>query len=115
MNVESFIKENGIAVFVETNLLTGEVRTWKGDAPMESTGLYNQLVVYTTAADMKDFLQGQILPQMWRQGNTRAVLCLPREDRMVTLFLDFDGDAVSFYECAKELDGMVGRIYKEQN
>jgi len=115
MDIEQFVKENGIAVFAETNLLTGEVRTWKGDAPMENTGLYNQLVVYANASDMKDFLQGQILPQTWRQGSTRAVLCLPREDTMVTLFLDYEGDAVSFYDRAKKIDGIVSRIYKGQN
>lgn len=111
MDIERFMEENGIAILARTDLQTGEVRTWEHSAPLESRTLYERLVVYTEPADMAACLEGQLLPQTWRQGRTRAVICLPERDVMVSLFLDHDGDATEFYRRAKELSEAVCALY----
>lgn len=107
MSINEFMLENNIAIFVEVDVPGKSFITYKSDIELEYYSLYEQLILYSDAENLAGTVEGQIMPRMWQQGNTRCVVCKINEEKLVFLFYDSEADPISNYDYAKELNNKV--------
>lgn len=105
MNIDRFIKENNIALFVEGDLKKNKFNIINTEIPLESYVLYEQLILNSTPENLSKYLSGQLLPRIWKQGNVKCILCKPDPERIFALFCNKQSnDPKEEYLHAKELD-----------
>ena len=57
------------------------------------------------------FLEGQILPQTFRQGEASCIICKPREDIIVGVFTIINGDVFVSVKKSKDINRKIESIF----
>ena len=109
MKIDEFIEKNDIAIFVKVDLRNKRFEIIKKDVDLESYDLFEQLIILGSTEKLKASLEGQLLPRIWTQGNTKCVLCQPNNELMVAIFYDKDfeeddGQKEIFFEKREQAD-----------
>lgn len=110
-----FMEYNNIAIFVEINLLnnTMDIKV-RCEEKLESYHLFYQHIVYNKkVSDYNEYLENQLLPEIWSQGQTRCIYCKPNDHKIICLFYDFEGDYRKDYFYAEELNNKIQAMYNE--
>ena len=113
MNLNEFIEKNNIAIFVKANLKVKSFDIIKRDLELESYYLFEQLIIYGSVDNLMKSIEGQILPAIWTQGNTKCIVCRPHKNMIVVLFYDSYLDVKDEYYHAKELDSLIKELQEE--
>ena len=110
MKIEDFIVQNNIGIFVKADIKNKIFDIKKMDVELESYDLFNQLVLMGSVEGLVQSVADQLMPRMWKQGNTRCVICQPNEELLILLFYDSEMDVVENYTFAKQLDLQLKEI-----
>lgn len=114
MEIDEFIEENRIGIFVEADLERKVFYIRKMDRELESYDLFQQLILYNSTENLDGYLSGKLLPQTWGQGNTVCILCKPNEGQIFALFLDTDLGGSEFPQYVKQLDVQLKEALQER-
>ena len=89
MNKLEFMRENNIVIFVEIDLYNkfmGIERRYEEE--LESYSLFYEHIIYNILDNKnlkiyEEYLEGQLLPQIWGQGKTRCIYCKPNDNKII--------------------------------
>lgn len=104
MTIIDFMEKNEIAIFAKADLKNKRFEIVKNDVELESYDLFEQLVLFGKVENLEASIEGQIMPRMWAQGNTKCAICKPNDEILIALFYDSSMDAKDNYYHTKELD-----------
>lgn len=110
MNLDEFMEKNDIAIAVKADLQEKSFDINKRDLELESYDLFEQLIQYGSVDSLMANIEGQILPRIWTQGNTKCIVCRPRQNQMIALFYDSTRNAKDEYYHAQELDTLLKQM-----
>ncbi len=111
MNINDFIERNNIAIFAKADLKSKTFDIIKRDVELESYDLFQQLILFGNTDSLCESIDGQILPRIWTQGNTKCIVCKPNNEQLVALFYDNNMNATDNYFHAKELNLLLKEIF----
>ncbi len=77
---------------------------YKGLTAYEFSGPENMPV-------LDKFLEGQILPQTFRQGEASCIICKPHEDVIVGVFTIINGDVFVSVKKSKDINSKIESIF----
>ena len=83
-----------------------------GVTKCSSNDLFKQLIEYGSVATLNEFCEGQLMPQIFSQGKTKAILCKPTKNKIVILFLESELNAKENYTKAIDLDLKVKTLFE---
>ncbi|MDE6312154.1 MAG: hypothetical protein K2M46_00765 [Lachnospiraceae bacterium] len=109
--VNDFMKSNSIAILAEADNITKMFHICKGQIELESYGLFRQLILNSNTDTLIDSISGQILPQIWRQGQDVCVIGKIDENRLICAFYHSDLAAEENYFYAKEINDKLLRLF----
>ena len=110
MNLNEFIEKNDIAIVAIANLQEKSFDIIKRDLELESYDLFEQLILHGSVENLMVNIEGQILPRIWTQGNTRCIVCQPTPNQIMALFYNSSLDVKDEYYRAKELDTLLKQL-----
>lgn len=110
MNLNEFIERNGIAIAAKANSCEKSFNIIKRDIDLESYDLFEQLILFSSVDSLIKSIEGQILPRIWTQGNTKCVVCQPTQNQVIALFYDSQLDAKNEYFHAQKLDSELKEL-----
>lgn len=113
MNLNEFIEKNNISIFVKANLKEKSFDIIKRDLELETYYLFDQLITFGSVDNLMKSIEGQILPRIWTQGNTKCIVCRPRPNMIIVLFYNSYLDVKDEYYHAKELDTLIKELQEE--
>lgn len=58
-------------------------------------------------------LEGRLVPQSWRQGTLRALVCRPTPTVIVGFFYHEERNAVESYQFGQQVNGAVAELWRE--
>ena len=111
MSINNFIEKNDIAILAKADLRNQRFDIIKKDVELESYDLFEQLILFSSVENLVESLNGQLLPRIWTQGNTKCVICQPSDEQIVALFYDKCMDARDNYFYAKQLDLQLKELF----
>ena len=111
MEIKDIIAQNNIGIFVKADIKNKIFDIKKMDVGLESYDLFNQLVLLGSVEGLAESVIGQLMPRMWRQGNTRCVICQPNEELLILLFYDSEMDVMENYTYAEQLDLQLKKLF----
>lgn len=83
----------------------------KGYKKLIAYDLFEQLILFNSVENLADSINGQLLPGIWAQGNTKCVICQPNDEQIVVLFYNKCMDAKDNYFYAKQLDLQLKELF----
>jgi hypothetical protein len=104
MDISDFIEKNDIAILAKADLRNRTFDIIKKDVVLETYDLFEQLILFNSVQNLVDSINGQLLPRIWTQGNTKCVICQPNDEQIVALFYDTSMNTKDNYFYAKQLD-----------
>ena len=110
MNIFDLLEKNNIAIVAKADLKNKRFEILKKDIEIKSYDLFEQLVLFNNIDNLMASVNGQILPRIWSQGNTKCVICQPKDEEIVALFYDTYMDAKDNYFYAQQLDLLLKEI-----
>ena len=110
MNISDLLEKNNIAIVAKADLKNKRFEILKKDIELESYDLFEQLVLFNNIDNLMASVNGQILPRIWSQGNTKCVICQPKDEEIVALFYDTYMDAKDNYFYVEQLDLLLKEI-----
>ena len=110
MNLNEFMEKNNIVIVAKANLQGKSFEIIKNDLELESYDLFEQLIIHGSVENLMENIEGQILPRIWTQGNTRCIVCRPDPNQIVALFYDNSLNVKDEYYHAKELDTLLKQL-----
>lgn len=110
MQIQQFMEENDIAIFVKADLNTTEFEIIHGKMEIESMDLFEQLILSGSVEKLQNSIQNQIMPRIWSQGNTKCVVCKPNESYLIALFFDTMMEMRDLYFHSRYLDFMLTKV-----
>ncbi len=113
MDIKEFAEQNNIAIIAKAGVNDTCFEILKRDLELESYDLFNQLILYGTVDGLKENVEGQIMPRIWVQGNTKCVICMPKDKILVALFYDNDMNARDNFFHAEHLDELLRDVFAE--
>lgn len=114
MCINDFIEKNNIAIFAKADLKTKKFEIIKRDVKLESYDLFQQLILFGNMDSLYASIDGQMLPRIWTQGNTKCIVCKPNNEQLVALFYDNNMNATDNYFHAKKLDLLLKELESSQ-
>lgn len=111
MKIDDFMVKNNIAIFVKADFGSKSFDIIKNDIVLESYDLFEQLILYSNVDNLFESVNGQILPRIWSQGNTKCVICQISEEQIVALFYDTRMDVKANYLFAKQVDNKMKELF----
>ncbi len=111
MDINDFIEKNDIAILAKADLRNQRFDIIKKDVELEAYDLFEQLILFNSVENLVDSINGQLLPRIWTQGNTKCVICKPNDEHIVALFYDKCMDAKDNYLYAKQLDLQLKELF----
>lgn len=87
----------------------------KTDEEFECLDLFNQLILYNKIKNLTEYLDGQIMPRMWGQGNSKCIISRPNDNQVIAMFYESTMDAKENYFFAKKIDSLVKEVFWAQN
>lgn len=111
MDISDFIEKNDIAILVKADLRNPRFEIIKKDIELEAYDLFEQLILFNSVENLADSIDGQLLPRIWAQGNTKCVICQPNDEQIVVLFYNKCMDAKDNYFYAKQLDLQLKELF----
>ncbi len=109
----AFMKENGIAVFVEADKKTKAVHIEKLKS-LESWDLFQQIVLYSDIDVLCDSTRSKFPFQTWGQGDTGCLISWLDKNKTVALFFDCELRGTAFTNWIRKLDQKVRQMYKQE-
>lgn len=73
--------------------------------------MFEQLILFSSVDNLVESLNGQLLPRIWTQGNTKCVICQPSDEQIVALFFDKCMNAKDNYFYSKQLDLQLKELF----
>ena len=113
MNINEFIEKNDIAIVVKANLQEKDFDIIKRDLELESYDLFEQLILHGSVENLMENIEGQILPRIWTQGDTRCIVCRPSPNQIVALFYNSSLNVKDEYYHAKELEISLKQLLEQ--
>ncbi|MCR5628171.1 hypothetical protein [Eubacterium sp.] len=110
MNISEFMEKNNVAIAAKIDLNNKIVNIIKRNISIESFDLFEQLILYSDIDDLVATIEGQILPRIWVQGNSKCVICSQNSGQLVALFYDNSMNAKDNYFYAKQLDLLLKEV-----
>lgn len=108
-----FMRENGIAVFVEADRTMGAVHIEKlGN--LANWDLFQQLVLYSHVDTLCDRTGSHFPYRLWGQSETGCLISWLSEDRAIALFFDSERKKEALIDWIEKLDQKVRLLYKEE-
>lgn len=104
MNINKFMKENSIAIWVEVDLKEKIFFIRKNNIPLTSYVLFEQLILFKNVDDLLKCISGELMPRIWMQGNTKCMLSKSNDEKMVAIFYDNCMDAKENYFFVQKLN-----------
>lgn len=111
MDIGDFMKKNNIAIFAEGNIKENRFVIWKRNFKLENRNIYEQLILDKSVNGLLDYMDGQIMPRIWSQGKTKAVICKPTDNRLIVIFTDNGLDAKEIYLWSKDIEKKIRELY----
>lgn len=108
--INGFLIENAISIFAVGDTVENIFQLHYGVTKCSSNDLFKQLIEYGSVATLNEFCEGQLLPRIYSQGKTKAILCKPTKNKIVILFLE--SNAKENYTKAKDLDLKVKTLFE---
>lgn len=109
-----FMKENGIAAFAEADRETGVIRIEKIGS-LEYWSLFQELVLYSDAAQLYESTGNSFPFRIWRQGDTGCLVSQITENLAAALFYETKLDAKAQIDWVEELDKKIRMLYGAVN
>lgn len=115
MDKLKFMEDNNIAIFVEIDILNDTIDIKRRySEKLESYSLFYDHIVYINTVNYYlDYLNDQLLPRIWGQGNTKCIYCKPNDNKVICLFYDFKEEYEDNYFYAKELNNKIEIMYNK--
>ena len=110
--INRFLIENDISIFVVGDTTENMFQIHYGVTKCSSSDLFKHLIEYGSVSTLNEFCEGQLMPQIWSQGKTKAILCKPSKNKIVILFLESELNVKENYMRAKDLDLKVKTVFK---
>ncbi len=110
MNLNEFMEKNNIVIVAKANLQEKSFEIIKNNLELESYDLFEQLILFGSIDNLMESIEGQILPRIWTQGNTRCIVCRPRQNQIIALFYYSILTVKDEYYHAKELDTLLKQL-----
>ena len=110
--INRFLVENDISIFVVGDTNENMFQLHYGITKCSSNDLFKQLIEYRSVSTLDESCEGQLMPQIYSQGRTKAILCKPSENKIVILFLESELNAKENYMKAKDLDLKVKTLFE---
>ena len=110
--INGFLIENAISIFAVGDTVENIFQLHYGVTKCSSNDLFKQLIEYGSAATLNEFCEGQLMPQIFSQGKTKAILCKPTKNKIVILFLESELNAKENYTKAIDLDLKVKTLFE---
>lgn len=110
--INRFLIENDISIFVVGDTTENIFQIHYGVMKCSSSDLFKQLIEYGNVSTLNESCEGQLMPQIWSQGKTKAILCKPSENKIVILFLESELNVKENYMRAKDLDIKVKTVFE---
>ena len=110
--INRFFIDNAICIFAERDKVENIFQLHYGVAKCSSNDLFKQLIEYGSVATLNEFCEGQLMPQIFSQGKTKAILCKPTKNKIVILFLESELNAKENYTKAIDLDLKVKTLFE---
>ena len=104
--------ENAISIFAVGDTVENIFQLHYGETKCSSNDLFKQLIEYGSVATLNEFCEGQLMPQTFSQGKTKAILCKPTKNKIVILFLESELNAKENYTKAIALDLKVKTLFE---
>jgi len=96
------------------DLKTGEIHLLGEPESVENTDLLTSLFADSeTLESLSRSLEGQILPQIWNQGQVSCVVCKPTDTTLVGLFVKDDLDAVEQYRWSQRANKAIQESFQK--
>ena len=112
MSINELIEKNNIAIVAKADLKNKRFEIINSNLELESYDLFEELILFGNTDTLLESVEGQILPRIWTQGNTKCVVCKPNNELLIALFYENSMDAKENYFYAKELDSLLKDIIK---
>ena len=106
-----FMRENGIAVFVEADRTTGAVHIEKLGT-LANWDIFVQLVLHSDADTLCDSTGSKFPFRLCGQGETLCLFSWFGEDRAAVLFFDSEREGQALTDWIRELDQKVRLLYQ---
>ncbi len=110
--INGFLIENAISIFAVGDTVENIFQLHYGVTKCSSNDLFKQLIEYGSVATLNEFCEGQLMPQTFSQGKTKAILCKPTKNKIVILFLESELNAKENYTKAIDLDLKVKTLFE---
>lgn len=110
--INRFLIENDISIFAVGDTVENIFQLHYGVTKCSSNDLFKQLIEYGSVATLNELCEGQLMPQIYSQGKTKAILCKPTKNKIVILFLESELNAKENYTKAKDLDSKVKTLFE---
>ncbi|SHI37848.1 hypothetical protein [Clostridium intestinale] len=99
------IKESNILYSVVVNIEKSTMDTYGERNSIASDNLIDMLFKNIDCAqNLYRSISGQIMPQSWRQGDIKCIVCIPKANIIIGLFYFEYRDAIHSYNWSKELN-----------
>lgn len=99
---------NNIAFSVVANLDDNNIENIGNKTELEYHSLVENLfgnIEHIHA--LNDSLKGQIMPQSWKQGNVKCLVCKPADNVIVGLFYNEERTTIESYRFGKTLNDII--------
>ena len=85
--INGFLIENAISIFAVGDTVENIFQLHYGVTKCSSNDLFKQLIEYGSAATLNEFCEGQLMPQIFSQGKTKAILFIKASSVYDSIFL----------------------------
>ena len=111
--ITRIMSEHQLIYAIVADLDSGGVDTFGDKAKLKYKDLIQTLFGDgDSIRDLNAHLDGQIMPQSWRQGKVACILSKPVESTIVGLFYHEQREPTESYRFSKELGAQIGKIWK---
>lgn len=105
-------KDFDISYMIAYNLKSRQIEHDGDRHILEHKGLFDNLFGSEEAIIRLNMsIQGQILPQSWKQGNIKCIVSKPEEDILIGLIYIEFRDAIEAYQVSKQIDAGIGKLW----
>ena len=103
VDIKELMEKNNLVFLVEVDIKSDMFHIHKGNKELESYDLFEQLILFGNTEKLSQNINGQLLPRIWTQGDTKCVICKPTDKKIVCVFYDTQLDSKEHYFYAQKL------------
>lgn len=112
--LKEILSENEINYCVVTHLDKGTIETFGNKSELVYKGLLKtHFHDMDTIYSLNNFLEGQKLPKLFRQGEVACIICKPNNNVIVGMLYHEQREFLEYYNWSKEINKEVELLWKE--